>query len=113
MKTVILSIPVQVSDCGDNCFDCLFRNDNWDGWCDLFGAGLDCVEGERLRCQKCLEAEKAAAGTLTALEGLVEVFNPERQVIYNFARPQIDVAHAAIAKAKGLWEQLNTLEVEP
>lgn len=41
----------------------------------------------------------AAPELLTALIDLVDRFDPERQVIYNFAKEQIDQAKAAIKKA--------------
>lgn len=43
----------------------------------------------------------AAPDLLVALNALVEIFDPDKQTVYSFARESIDVAKAAINKALG------------
>ena len=55
-------------------------------------------DGEReYCCDRCWNLREC----LAALKALVSIFDPDTQAIYRFARPQIEAARAAIAKAEG------------
>lgn len=48
-------------------------------------------------CDRCWDLREC----LAALRALVDIFNPDTQAIYAFAKPEIETARQLIAKAEG------------